>query len=309
MHNDNSWLWNLNVPHNQNLPLANTVAIDGLPLPSPSSRYINTTSNDLGICVGMRNVKLHCDNAQLYSPKLCIAQDYNVQVSDSLTNHNQRLHNFLSCTSNLQNNRVASQHHADSILENTLSTQANAYNSIPLGEQIENLENWYSRIQQLALPLPPLISASSEHSRMEHRNLYSSDVAAYYFDNNLKSSAFAAAATNHMRKERLPTTCMLLRNNQSFQEPLNVSSSSAILIENEYMAKPRFKMPRQLPMNSKSPVNATQRMISAQESQVVAPKKKWIRTYIKSKFIIHIYFHSYKVWLEKDLKNNSNLVF
>lgn len=303
MHNDNNWLWNLNVPHDQNLPLANTVAIDGIPSPSPSSCYTNVALSDLGICVGMRNVKLHCDSAQFYSPKITDSHHYHSHSYDPLAN---RRWNDLSSNSSmpLTHNERTTSRETDSFFQNSLYySNSNAPNLFGDPVSMSNLQQLYSRIQQLSLPLPPqsLITASAEHSWMQHRNLYSSDVATYYFDRNLKSRTIAAA-TSYTRKLKSPTSISKLLAKDHSRNPMNIQYSQANELKSTkslsllpYFIKPKSIAPKQLPSKSEIVIEITEHIDAEEKSHVAAPKKKWIRNYIQSKF--HVYSVLYNVIL------------
>lgn len=289
MHNDNNWLWNLNVPHDQNLRLANTVAINGIPSPSPSSCYTNVALTDLGIRVGMRNVKLHCDSAQFYSPKISDSHHYNSHSYDPLN----RGWNDFSGNSSIpftHNIRTAS-HETDSFLQNSLYANSDGSNLFGDPVSMSNLQQLYSRIQQLSLSLPPqsLITASAEHSWMQHRNLYSSDVATYYFDRNLKSRTITAA-TNHTRKLKSPTSISRFLSKDHSRNPMNILCSSANELKSTkslsllpYFIKPKSIASKQLPSKSEILIEITQHVDAEERSYVAAPKKKWIRNYIQSK--------------------------
>lgn len=59
----NEWYWNLNL-HRDRLSLANQSAINGVMMPSSAAFYTSAVLTDVGICVGMRNVNLNCENEQ-----------------------------------------------------------------------------------------------------------------------------------------------------------------------------------------------------------------------------------------------------
>lgn len=65
---NNEWYWNLNL-HRDRLSLANTAAIDGTILPSSSAFYTSAVLTDVGICVGMRNVNLNSENQHCFYPR------------------------------------------------------------------------------------------------------------------------------------------------------------------------------------------------------------------------------------------------
>lgn len=67
----NEWYWNLNL-HRDRLSLANQSAIDGVIMPTSAAFYTSAVLTDVGICVGMRNVNLNCENQQrcFYSRKI-----------------------------------------------------------------------------------------------------------------------------------------------------------------------------------------------------------------------------------------------
>lgn len=60
---NNEWYWNLNL-HRDRLSLANHSAIDGVIMPTSAAFYTSAVLTDVGICVGMRNVNLNCENEQ-----------------------------------------------------------------------------------------------------------------------------------------------------------------------------------------------------------------------------------------------------
>lgn len=270
--NNNEWYWNLNL-HRGRLSLANTAAIDGTILPSSSAFYTSAVLTDVGICVGMRNVNLNCENQHCFYPRkipncfnnLNIVGEQNKQTWDHACNK-IALPPF--GTANVTATVAPMYVHHSSVLPPpppsstpsivTANGTAVAYNFKMHNENASlfdnrpsfaNRDNRYFSSSNLRTSPYPIIAEDPPPSKLTLRDSFH----PYVINRSIKCDLNELQM--HVDAATMAVSPLLI---PSCSEPLKVLSPSS---KNE----------------------------SHRRCHVAAPKKKWIRNYMLSKFVFVVF--------------------
>lgn len=275
-HNNNEWYWNLNL-HRDRLSLANTAAIDGTILPSTSAFYTSAVLTDVGICVGMRNVNLNCENQHGFNPRKipnCFNNNVNVVGEQNKQTWDHACNQcafppFDTVTTTGTGVSVVANipmyvHHPSAVLSTTSMATANAVAAYNF--KMHNDDN-----------SPPF-----DNRLLSHRE------NRFFSSNNLRIS-YPTMVEDPSPLQTLRENFHPYIVNRSIKCDLSESKMNAIAVDTGVVTAAATPIIPSAPELLKvlSPLS---RYESLRRCHVATPKKKWIRNYMLSKFTILLSF-------------------
>lgn len=305
---NNKWYWNLNL-HRDRLSLANTSAIDGTILPSSSAFYTSAVLTDVGICVGMRNVNLNCENQHCFYPR-----------------------KIPNCFNNLnivgEQNKQTWDHACNQIAFPTFGSANVATTTGPMCVHHSSVLPAPSSVQSQPSSQPSVTANSPATASVAYNfKLHNNDsLASSLFDGRLSFANHGnhIFSSPHLRTSAYPTiiedpshdTYHPYFINRSINCESNDSKMDTIVYDANMTASPAAvtsnvaaatvvvaaahaaRVVTPLIPSSPEPLKVLSPLVkneSHRRCHVAAPKKKWIRNYMLSNFVLSLILYTKKI--------------
>lgn len=291
--NGSEWYWNLNLHRNQ-LVLNNAMAVNCTKLPISAAMYTSAVLTDRGICVGMRNVNLEGATIQSYPSK-------NPNIPSCCTNSKN---NIVSQRNNQTWTAAYDRMRFSALTDPSMATQVdsqyfeNLHSYAKCDDHViypgveeavhKNVSTSFNTVHSISAEFNPF-HLFGDKSRLSAINLKNGEI-------HIRPAFICADIGGNLKREiSMPTVLnQMLESDLNYSYPVECEKLYNCIQMNSCpsfchnMAKSAISSGLNSPTSyltctlSTTPYRRTNTNSSRSNHVVVAPKKKWIRHYMRS---------------------------